>query len=400
LREELSIGHRLWRRLPAPARRAALGTAAGLLAPRADASPPKTSNGVIIGGEFQAATGLGEASRLLQAACGRLGVARGLLPLGVGGRVATAGLPRDAALLLTVNAPSLPLMLARAPRAALSRRLVIGAWAWELPVLPPSWRVGSRYVHQVWACSDFTAAALEPLLPGRVRVVPYPLAMLDRPALPVLRADFGLPEAALIVTSVLSLGSSFTRKNPLAAIAAFKAAFGTQADRILVIKISGAAAFPKESAELRQAIGAADNIKLFDGGWSPARVEGLLGLSDIVVSLHRAEGFGLVPAQAMLRGVPVIATGWSGNLQYMDAASAALVDHRLVPVDDPSAVYGAIPGALWAEPSVEHAATLLRALADDPAARAALATRGQIAARNALDGHQLTAALAAAGIEV
>ena len=107
----------------------------------------------------------------------------------------------------------------------------------------------------------------------------------------------------------------------------------------------------------------------------------------------------LVPAQAMLRGIPVVATGWSGNLQYMDQASAALVGYRLIPVADPSGVYGRIPGALWAEPDVDDAAAALRRLGDDPAARAALGARGAAKAAAALAGDELRAALTAAGIE-
>ena len=394
--ERLSLPHRFWRLLPAAARRAALRRAAVALAPVKDAAPPARSDGVVVGGEFAETTGLGEAARVYQAACVSLGAARGRLALRVGGRAATP--PAGGALLLTVNAPSLPLMLALAPRDLLRGRFVIGAWAWELPVVPEEWRIGARYVHEVWACSAFTAAALEPILPGRVRIVPYPLAAVWRPGPErALRADYGLPEHAVVTTVIFGLGSSFARKNPLAAIAAFRAAFGGRPDRILVVKVSGQAAFPAEAAAITAAADA-PNIRLFAESWPAARLDGLLAVSDIVLSLHRAEGLGLVPAQAMLRGIPVVATGWSGNLQFMDADSAALVGYSLVPVRDPSGVYGKIPGAMWAEPDVEQAAAALRRLGDDPAARAALGARGQAKARAALAGDELRTALREAGI--
>jgi glycosyltransferase involved in cell wall biosynthesis len=396
--EKLSLPHRLWRLLPPGARRAGLRAAAGVLAPRCTATPPATSRGLIVGGEFAQATGLGEAARVLQAAVAQLGRARGVYAMAVGGAADASGLPRDAALLLTVNAPSLPLMLARAPRDLLRNRRVVASMAWELPVVPQEWRVAARYVHEVWACSAFTAAALEPILPGRVRVVPYPLAMLDRPALPVTRDDFALPEDAVVTTVIFGLGSSFTRKNPLAAIAAFRAAFGARPDQILVVKITGQEAFEAEAGQIRAAAAGADNIRVLSGAWAPARVEGLLGVTDIVLSLHRSEGYGLVPAQAMLRGIPVVATGWSGNMQFMDADSAALVGYRLVPVSDPTGVYGKIEGAVWAAPDVEDAAAQLRRLGDDPALRADLGAKGRAKARAALGGGELRAALAANGI--
>ena len=70
-----------------------------------------------------------------------------------------------------------------------------------------------------------------------------------------------------------------------------------------------------------------------------------------MLSLHRSEGFGLVPAEAMLLGRAVVATGWSGNMDFMDADSAALVGYRLVPARDPRGVFEA-PGADWAEPDL------------------------------------------------
>jgi len=366
--------------LPAAARRAGLRAGAGCIAPRCDPDPPAASHGVIIGGEVFKATGLGEAARIFAAACGALGLARGMYPMAVGGRADAGALPRAAALLLTVNAPSLPLMLARAPADLLRGRRVVAPMAWELPVAPRAWRVAERYAHEIWACSDFAARALERVMPGRVRVVPYPLALAGDVSPAMTRAAFGLAPDAVVVTVMLGLGSSFTRKNPLGAIAAFKAAF------------------PAEAARIEAAVAGAANIRIFAGAWPAEKVAGLLGLTDVVLSLHRSEGFGLVPAQAMLRGIPVVATGWSGNMQYMDAESAALVGFRLVPVADPSRVYGSIPGAVWAEPDVDHAAAQLRLLGDDASLRAALGAKGQAKAKAALDGRQLLAALAANGI--
>jgi glycosyltransferase involved in cell wall biosynthesis len=397
--ERLSLPHRVWRRLPAGLRRAGLQKAAVWAAPLKPATPPAASNGVVVGGEFQAATGLGDAARTLSTACVHAGFSRLVLNLGVGQRVDAAAVPADAALLLTVNAPSLPLMLARAPRSLLAGRLVVASMAWELSVVPDAWRVAGRYVHEIWACSDFCAAALEPVLPGRVRVVPYPLAMLPPATVVARRTDFGLPEDAVVTTVIFGLGSSFTRKNPLAAIAAFKLAFGDRPNQVLAVKFSGAAAFPAEAAEIRAAAGDAPNIFLFEGSWPAARIAALLALTDIVLSLHRAEGFGLVPAQAMLLGIPVVATGYSGNLQFMDEDSAALVGYRLVKVDDPARVYGKIPGAVWAEPDAADAGEKLRRLGDDPVWRATLGERGRVRAQAALDGGQLLAALAANGVK-
>ncbi|HQT67907.1 MAG TPA: glycosyltransferase [Acetobacteraceae bacterium] len=392
----LSLAHRAWRALPARARRDFLQRGAMMLATKADPAPPAASRGVIVAGEMARVSGLGEAARLMQSALAVLAVLRGTYPLHVGGKGDPAGLPADAALLLHVNAPSIPLMLAREPASLLRGRLVIGMWNWELPVVPTDWRVGLRFVHEIWAPSAFTAAAFEPLAPGRVRLVPYPLALIDQPVEPD-RAALGLPDDVLLVSFIANLGASFVRKNPLAAIAAFRAAFGADPSRLLVLKLAGGEAFPADLAKIRAAMGDAPNIRLESETWSSDAMHNLIACSDIVLSLHCAEGFGLVLAEAMLRGVPVVATGWSGNMQFMDESSAALVPMRLEQAVDDRAIYD-IAGGYWAMADIEAAARSLRQLADDPAVRRALGARGQAFARAALDGAALRAALQRHGI--
>ncbi|OYV50392.1 MAG: hypothetical protein B7Z78_11270, partial [Rhodospirillales bacterium 20-60-12] len=257
----LSLAHRAWRALPARARRDFLQRGAMMLATKADPAPPAASRGVIVAGEMARVSGLGEAARLMQSALAVLAVLRGTYPLHVGGKGDPAGLPADAALLLHVNAPSIPLMLAREPASLLRGRLVIGMWNWELPVVPTDWRVGLRFVHEIWAPSAFTAAAFEPLAPGRVRLVPYPLALIDQPVEPD-RAALGLPDDVLLVSFIANLGASFVRKNPLAAIAAFRAAFGADPSRLLVLKLAGGEAFPADLAKIRAAMGDTPNIRL------------------------------------------------------------------------------------------------------------------------------------------
>ena len=101
----------------------------------------------------------------------------------------------------------------------------------------------------------------------------------------------------------------------------------------------------------------------------PADMSGLMAAVDIVLSLHRSEGFGLVPAEAMQLGKPVVATGWSGNMDFMNAHNSAPVSFDLVPVQDPYDGAFIADGQLWAEANVDHAADWLRRLAAEPALR-------------------------------
>ena len=394
----IRAAHKAWRLLPRELRRQAMTGIAARLARKPDAHPPRVSRGIIIAGDNATTNGLAESARLMHQVIAQQGLARGFVPLGLPGSVTEnrTQVPADAALLAVVNAPILPVGLLRLPRDFIARRRVIGLWAWELPEVPRSWVDGARFVHEIWAPSRFTAAALEPLAPGRVRVVAHPLAAVE---LPVAgnRASLGLPADALVVLTVFNLASSMVRKNPLGTIATFKAAFGARADVIFVLKLSGTQAYPQDLAIIRAAIGNAPNIRLISQTLPEPDLRGLIAASDIILSLHRSEGFGLIPATAMLLGKAVVATGWSGNLDFMTPETSALISYRLIPALDPRGTYQ-FPNSHWADPDVEDAASRLRALAEDPTLRQEMARAGQAHARRVLGAEPVLAALAANGI--
>ncbi|HQT39424.1 MAG TPA: glycosyltransferase family 4 protein [Acidocella sp.] len=391
-------GHAVWRLLPHEFRRNAMTSVAAQLAGKPNQPWPHASNGVVVAGDIAGDNGLAETARLFHDVIHAAGLSRGQVPLGLPGVVemGTATVPPDAALLAVVNAPILPVGLLRMPRHVLKQRRVIGVWAWELPVVPRQWEFGAQFVHEIWAPSSFTAEALETIAPGRVRLVPYPLAAFTLPATGN-RDSFGLHNDAVIVLTAFNLNSGTARKNPLGAIAAFKAAFGSDERFQFIMKISGAEAYAADLRSLAAAIGSAPNIKIINENLTEPRLRGLIAACDIVLSLHRSEGFGLIPATAMLLGKPVVATGWSGNLTFMTPETSALVSYRLVPPVDERGVYE-VAGARWAEPDIEDAAAQLRRLGHDAALRQILGLAGQTHARAVLGAAPVLAALHANGI--
>ena len=397
------LPHALWRLLPPTLRRNAMNQTTAWLSPRPDAVPPACAHGLAVAGEFSRASGIGESARIMAAAARSLGVPvwrTDIAPL----VDAAAELPppddplppAGAPMVVHINAPLLPLAFLRLPRALLKNRRIIGYWFWELPNVPPNWRTGVRFVHDIWTLSRFTAAALEPLKPGGVRVVPPPLADAPPIAAHADRAAFGLPDEAVITLVSFNLASSFARKNPLAAIAAFREAFGNRPDRILVLKIGHPNHAPADFERLRQAA-QAPNIRIETRSFPTADSHALTACCDIVLSLHRSEGFGLVPAEAMFLGKPVIATAWSGNMDFMDTDTAALVGYRLIPVQDDRMVYR---DSVWADPDIGEAAEHLRRLADDAQVRQALGARGQLHVRKVLTSAPLAAAMRDIGLHV
>jgi glycosyltransferase involved in cell wall biosynthesis len=175
-----------------------------------------------------------------------------------------------------------------------------------------------------------------------------------------------------LAVTLFDFNSSAARKNPKGVIDAFARAFGEDPDAKLVIKTQNGALAPQLLADLRARTPA--NVEIIDEVWPYARVKSLIATADVLISLHRAEGFGLTVAEAMAIGTPVIATGWSGNLDFMDATCALVVPSSLVPVDDPQGIY---KGQTWAEPDMEAAAQALRRLRREPGLAKQLSEAGK-----------------------
>jgi glycosyltransferase involved in cell wall biosynthesis len=178
------------------------------------------------------------------------------------------------------------------------------------------------------------------------------------------RADFGF-EGRFVALAMFSFASSAPRKNPVAAVEAFRRAFGDDPGRLLVLKVSDGDDHPEDMAELEAAIAGAANVRIEERRFGEQDRLDLIASADALLSLHRSEGFGLVMAEAMLAGVPLVATGWSGNMDFMDETSALLVPFRMVEAADRNGVYG--QDEHWADPDVDAAAEHLRALAERPA---------------------------------
>ena len=183
-----------------------------------------------------------------------------------------------------------------------------------------------------------------------MRIVPHPLFLQDYADIePAPR------ERPFQAVMLFDFNSSAARKNPQGAIAAFARAFGDDPQVLFTIKCQGGAAYPQAFAQLQAAVPA--NVRLVDEIWPYARVKSLIAGADVLISLHRGEGFGLTMAEAMALGVPVVATAFSGNLDFMDADCAMLVGSTPTPVVDPQGVYRS---QSWAEPDLDAAAEALK----------------------------------------
>jgi glycosyltransferase involved in cell wall biosynthesis len=242
-------------------------------------------------------------------------------------------------------------------------RRTIGVWFWEVEDFPPSMTEAFAVVDELWVASDFVLEAIAPVSPRPVRKFPLPVVV---PSVPdgVTRSELGLPEDRFVFVFVYDFFSTADRKNPLGLIDAFKRAFGPDDGPVLVLKSINGDKRVAEFERVRLAAAGRPDLIVRDEYLSSEQHSALLGHCDAYVSLHRSEGFGMDMAKAMGLGKPVVATGYSGNLEFMDDATAYLVDYDLVPVGPGCEPYP--PDSRWAQPSVDHAAELMRRVVDRP----------------------------------
>lgn len=299
------------------------------------------------------------------------------------GDFAAAPPPGEGPLVVHLNPRELIQLAAMKGAGPFAGRFTVGYWAWELERIPPAWRAAFRYVDEVWTPSRFVADAVRADAPARVAVRVFPHLVARLPVAPPDRARFGPPAEGALVLLSFDARSGFERKNPLGAVEAFRRAKAkARVPASFVVKVVGAEAAPAQMAALRAAAEACGDVRVMTERLSGEAMAALIASADIVLSLHRSEGFGLLLAQAMAAGKPVVATDWSGALDFMTADSAALIGRRLVEVKDPQSLYA---GGRWAEPDLEEAADRLATLIADPDARRALGARAAATAAERLD---------------
>jgi len=256
---------------------------------------------------------------------------------------------------ISLNADSL-YEFARARPGYLRGRFNIGYWAWELPEFPPEWDTSFAYVDEVWTPSKFARDSVASHSPVPVGVVPHSLEMDEADIVPD-RATFSIDQDVFLFLFFFDFHSFLERKNPLGLIHAFKKAFGKRKDVQLLIKSAHSSEHQRELALLERASSGL-NVRIFDAIMSREEKQNLMKAADCYVSLHRSEGFGLTMAESMMFGKPVIATGYSGNVDFMSDDDSFLVPYRLIRIDETHGPYKA--GYHWADPDLDCACDLMR----------------------------------------
>jgi hypothetical protein len=273
--------------------------------------------------------------------------------------------------LVCLNGDQFQAFLRMGGEEVLGGRPTIGQWGWETDVLPPGWLGAFHRVDEVWVYTSFVAQNLARLSPVPVVVVPMAIEVPDTAGVELELAR----DDRFTFLFMVDFFSTSRRKNVLGLVEAFTRGFAPGEGPRLLLKTINGHLQVRAADELRHKIGDRPDIELVDRYLDPLQKYALLARADCYVSLHRSEGFGLPLAEAMALGTPVIATGYSGNTDFMTDRNSYLVDWTPTHVGVDCEIYP--EHGSWAEPDLDHAAALMRRVWERPEEAASKADRAR-----------------------
>lgn len=236
----------------------------------------------------------------------------------------------------------------------------VGFWSWELEDFPKEWTPAIDLLDEIWTPSEFTSDSIRKVTNKPVHTIPYNVTAHTDDKYD--RKYFGLPEDKFLFLIMFDFNSTMVRKNPVGAIEAYKKAFDVNDDSVgLVIKTSNTDFDKIES--VKKLLEGYKNIYFITEVLEKTAVNSLIKDVDVFVSLHRAEGFGIVMAEAMLVNTVCIATNWSSNIEFMNKDIACMVDYTFVTLEKDASPYR--KGSKWADADTDQAAGYMKKLHDD-----------------------------------
>lgn len=263
--------------------------------------------------------------------------------------------------LLHLNPFELRMAYLEKGRTLPEHRYNIGYWLWELDTIPPDWIPAIDLVDEIWTPSEYISNNFRKVTDKPVFTHPYYVTA------PVLeqcdRAYFGLPDDKFLYLIMYDSNSTRARKNPMGAIEAYKTAFPKEQENVgLIIKINHSS--KDDVAVLEKELTGYQNIYFVTQTMEKEEVNSLIKAADVLISLHRAEGFGLVMAEAMLNDTVCVATDYSSNTEFMSHEAACMIGYDLITPEGDTGFYP--KGSKWANPHPDEAAMQIKKLYEDP----------------------------------
>jgi glycosyltransferase involved in cell wall biosynthesis len=241
-----------------------------------------------------------------------------------------------------------------------SFRRTICLCAWETDTIPVEWKDTLEHLREVWLPSEHNVSVFRRDLGVPVFCCPH--ALNPQLAVPGAADGSRLPHLSASDLVFYSIFAWQERKHPFGIIAAYLEAFPQRSDVCLIIKtrlqLGTRRQVETRIKQLRRVFRSSARVELVDEFWTEDQMRALMDRGDCYVSLHRGEGWCYPLFDAACRGTPVIATAYSGPLDYLDADHHYLIGYKLIPVRQRYVHYN--PEMLWADPDLQQAAACMR----------------------------------------
>jgi len=341
---------------------------------------PSNAAGVGVFGYLKTLNGVGQAGRLIVEALNSVGYP--LVEFDVGNPNEIPKISNLKAtkfefnkVILSVDAHSIRSITTAIGKKFLHGKYVIAQWFWELEEVPDYYQEAFEVIDELWVPTAYMKSAFTAVAPSKVNIRHMPLPLVGPKTSSSLgRSHFGIGQEFMFLF-IFDFLSVMKRKNPIGLVEAFSAAFSENEGPILVIKTINGDKRIAEMAQLKSACMNRKDIVILEQEFNKSEIDSLISISDSYVSMHRAEGLGLTLAEAMSAGKPVIATNYSGNLDFMNSENSILVPWQRIEVG--SGAEGYSPTATWAEPDLNACASAMREFWSNSSLARALGLRAQ-----------------------
>jgi glycosyltransferase involved in cell wall biosynthesis/2-polyprenyl-3-methyl-5-hydroxy-6-metoxy-1,4-benzoquinol methylase len=259
--------------------------------------------------------------------------------------------------LIILNPPEFQKFLSQYSINYLKNKYNIGVWKFSFSEIPDSWQDFFNYFDEIWVESDFIYDTVKTKSPIPVfKIPPFISVNLFET---YKKNSFGIKENEFIFLDFFDFFDGMEIKNPEGLIKAFLMSFDKDEPVRLIIKTTGGDnnIFKKDFKYLNS-LSEKGNIDVIEGYLTPNDRLGLISICDCYCSLHKITGFPHVLIEAMNFKKPVIATAWSGNMDFMNISNSYPVEYSLTHLRQ--SFGNDREGQLCAEPDIEHAAKLMR----------------------------------------
>lgn len=229
-------------------------------------------------------------------------------------------------------------------------------WAWEFPEVSQEKINILNSFDELWVPSDFCVNIFTKYTNTRVLKVPHPIQILEKTDVFDLE-QYKIPIHKKKCVTIFDSLSTTIRKNPEATIKAFLKAIESTNDAVLIVKTYNVEK-SNDAKKIIEKYSNNPNIIIITELFSKEKLHSMIQQCDILISLHGSEGFGLTMAEAMGYGKIVIATGYSGNLDFMNVNNSFLIKYDFIKTYNTKGLLE--EGLTIAKPDIEDASDKLK----------------------------------------